>query len=437
MGFGLQKYTYFFDVPKKVYFCSVKVEQQTASSGFVKPLEYSASDDFVILEELPSYGYNSLYRAKRGGRFYILKGLREEHRADPLFFSLLQKEYDLTIGLDHPCIVRLFSIEEVPDVGPCIVMENIDGVTLDKWLESNPAAAMRKRIVLQLLDAMQYYHTHGVVHRDLKPQNIFVTNVLGNKKDSVGVKLIDFGLGDSDEYADFKEPAGTEGYAAPEQWNGDTVDARADIYSFGVILREIFPHRYRSVARRCTAKEPDRRYLSANAVTKAIKGKLWRNVVIIGLIGLISLVGLIGLVGHNKPTPEGILQATETYRLRAELISSQAEAAFVPDSLSCDEEAQQLLAIYTVRYLIAVYEIVGDHPEWSEIEHGAFEDEVSEIITPRINKLGEIIRDMRLPSNPLFFQSERFRILADRYATLEERHRNLLETFGEHNPKKL
>lgn len=416
----------------------MKVEQQTASSGFVKPLEYSASDDFVILEELPSSGCNSLYRAKRGGRLYILKGLREEHRADPLFLSLLQKEYDLTVGLDHPCIVRLFSIEEVPDVGPCIVMENIDGATLDKWLAGNPSAAMRKRVAMQLLDAMQYYHAHGVVHRDLKPQNIFVTNVSGGKTGGVGVKLIDFGLGDSDEYADFKEPAGTEGYAAPEQWNGAAVDARADIYSFGVILRQVFPHRYRSVARRCTAKEPDRRYPSANAVARAVKRKLWRNVAAVGLVALVSLAGPIALAGHNnKPAPEGILQATETYRLRAGLISRQAEAALSPDSLGCDEEAQQLLAIYTVRYLIAVYEIVADHPEWSEIEHGAFEDEVSEIITPHINKLGAVVRDMRLPSNPLFFQSERFRILADRYAALEERHRNLLETFGEHNPKKM
>lgn len=415
-----------------MYFCSVKEEQQIDASGFLKPLEYKASDSFVILEELPSRGFNSLYRAKRGGRLYILKGLKEEHRADPMYMALLQKEYELTVGLDHPCIVRFYSMEEVEGVGPCIVMEHIEGETLDRWLESNPSAAQRRTVARFLLDAMQYYHSCGVIHRDLKPRNIFVTSLLTGEKRKVGLKIIDFGLADSSVYADFKEPAGTEGYAAPEQWNGDAVDARADIYSFGILLCQLFPHRYGAVARRCSANDPARRYASAYAVAKALRNSLiWH----VGMVAVLFFVGIVCFVWHSNPSPDDILKAIDTYRLRAELISRQAEAAFVPDSLSCEEEAQQQLAIYTVRYLSAVYEVIADHPEWGEIEHSAFEDEVSEIMTPHINRIGEQIRSMRLSSNPTFFQAERFRTLADRFAVLEDHHLSLRTTYGAHNPK--
>ena len=400
-------------------------------SGFVKPLEFNAQDDFVILGALPSGGYNSLYRAKRGGRLYVLKGLKEEHRADPLYLAMLQKEYDLMIGLDHPCIVRLYSMEEIPALGPCIVMEHVEGEPLDRWLAGKPTASRRRQVVLQLLDAMDYYHARGIVHRDLKPSNILV-GAEGQ------VKLIDFGLGASREWADLKEPAGTGGYGAPEQWQeGNAVDQRADIHAFGVLLRQLFPRRYRSVAQRCTAADPDRRYPTAQAVARAIKRRRHWMIGIVGLMGLMGILSAFHLplsTLHAHPTPESILQATETYSLRADIIDRQAEATFVADSLCCHEEAQTQLSLYTVRYLCAVYEVLADYPQWSVAERDAFEAEASQLMAARINRLGEKAKALCLPPDPAYYRTDRYRVLADRYAALADRRHSLAQTYDDRTP---
>ena len=362
-----------------------------------------------------------------GGRFFVLKGLKEEHRADPLYATMLQKEYDLMMGLDHPNIVRLYSLEEVPTLGPCIVMEHVDGATLDGWLASRPKAALRRNVARQLLDAMQYCHAHGIVHRDLKPSNILVAA-------DATVRLIDFGLADSRDYADLKEPAGTDGYAAPEQWQAGVV-VDADIYAFGVLLRRLFPRRYRGVARRCSAADPARRYASAQAVARALRRRATFSYILPIAIFIAILAAAVALsTASPRPTPESILQAAETYRLRAGIIDREADATFCTDSLCCHEEAQTQLSLYAVRYICTVYEVMAAYPQWSVAEREAFEAEAAKLMEPRLNRLGEKVEALRLPPDPAYFRTDRYRHLADRYAALADRRHRLAQTYDDRTP---
>ena len=90
----------------------------------------------------------------------------------------------------------------------------------------------------------------------------------------------DFGLSDADDYALLKQPAGTQKYMAPEQQTpGVKIDGRADIYAFGLLLKEIFPHRYRCIASKCTRADRERRYSDVEAVKKAFdRRSLWHRI---------------------------------------------------------------------------------------------------------------------------------------------------------------
>ena len=215
----------------------MKLNERTETSGYIDDIEpdYVLSDRFEIECELPSEGYNRLFKAVRYGKYFVLKGLKEKYRDNNLYRGLIIKEFDILVSLNHPNIVRCYGIEEVEDLGLCIIMEYVDGVTLDRFLETKPSSAQRRKVVKQMLNAMDYYHELQLVHRDLKPSNILITNNAHN------VRIIDFGLADTDYYAVFKEPAFTRQYASPEQLNGEKLDCRSDIYSFGKVLAKIFP----------------------------------------------------------------------------------------------------------------------------------------------------------------------------------------------------
>ena len=250
----------------------MKNEEPSSTSGQVNPLEFNTKKDFSDYMEMPSRGYCQLFRAQRYGKWYVLKGLKPQYQANPLYVTMMEKEFDAAIRMNHPHIIHTIGIEKDAVAGLCIVMEYADGRTLSDFLKEHPSAELRKKVMFQLLDAMRYYHALQIVHRDLKPSNILVTRNGNN------VKLIDFGLADADDYTLLKEPAYTKGYAAPEQMiPGTPVDCRTDIYAFGVILRQLFPHRYRRIARRCTQPDPDNRYRDVEQLLTAFRHSRLKN----------------------------------------------------------------------------------------------------------------------------------------------------------------
>lgn len=239
-----------------------------STSGIINGQFLSEDDTKSVYENVSSCGFNQLMKVKRQGRLFMLKGLVVEYRHQAVYLELLKKEYELMVQLDHPNIAKAFAKEMNPELGPCIVMEYIDGVTLDAFLSSKPSVAARKKVVEQFVDALSYVHSKQIIHRDLKPSNILIT------RNGYNVKIIDFGLSDADDYAILKQPAGTMKYAAPEQLQqGIKLDSRADIYAFGLILREIFPHRYCHIAKKCSQKDREKRFANIEAVKKAFSRK--------------------------------------------------------------------------------------------------------------------------------------------------------------------
>ena len=216
------------------------------TSGFVKPDSIIQTAQFTDFSTVPTNGYSLLIRAKRHGRWWMLKGLKEQYRHDAVYQVLLQKEYEITSQLQHPMVVSVSSLEDVEGLGPCIVMEWIKGQTLREWLaEGHHTKKQRRHVADMLIEALAYVHSRQTQHRDLKPSNIMLTH------DGLHLKLIDFGLSDTDSHAILKAPAGTEGYMAPE--------GPSDIYSLGCVLRELrIGGASAIVIRKCCAPLPQR-----------------------------------------------------------------------------------------------------------------------------------------------------------------------------------
>ena len=237
--------------------------------------------DFELLELLGVGGMGAVYRARDGrhARDVAIKVLSKELASDPAFAERFDREGRALGQLDHPNIVRVFGSGHC---GPWlyIVMEYVDGVDLRRWMDLggfSPDAALE--LLKPLCSALRHAHERGIVHRDIKPQNILIDQ-------DGSVKLADFGLAKVADESDWgltrtNQGLGTLHYMAPEQLEGaNAVDHRADIFSLGVVVYEMLtgelPHgrferpsvkapNLRGVDRvvlRSMDRNPDRRYQS-------------------------------------------------------------------------------------------------------------------------------------------------------------------------------
>lgn len=293
-----------------------------STSGFVPSSEYAVSGRFSGHSELPSRGYCRLFKAQRNGQWFTLKTLKPEVANKPVYQGMLEKEFNLMMQLNHPNVVRVYSREEVPGVGLGIVMEYVDGRTLEEFLTENPTRNVRESVAWQLLDAIGYCHGKQIIHRDLKPSNVMIT-YNGNR-----VKLIDFGLSDSDRYAVLKEPAFTKAYAAPEQLSGGKVDNRTDLYAFGLILKQLIPNRYGRVVRKCLQPRKEKRYSLAEEVAEAMAScRKWRRVMPWGMaaMAVIAVLSVFSLLHFSKG------ETTEPMQPSVESPSSVRDTVFLAE----------------------------------------------------------------------------------------------------------
>ena len=197
----------------------------------------SLESGFTHLKEhyVSKTGHTRLFSATKYGKRYMLKCLKEDFLFTPIYHQALAKEFEIGLQMEHPHICRTIGMENLPKLGPTIIMEYIDGEDLQELLDKGLVSKdLAKKITSQLLDALEYLHNKQVIHRDLKPSNIMITHNGHN------MKLIDFSLSDSDAFCILKSPAGTYGYIAPEQLQeGAYPDIRADIYSLGKVIGDM------------------------------------------------------------------------------------------------------------------------------------------------------------------------------------------------------
>jgi serine/threonine protein kinase len=198
--------------------------------------------NYRIIDYIGSGGFGSVFKAEditTPGRLVAIKELHRKHTRSSVIKQRFFQEALAMARLDHPNLPRLFTFGE--DNGSYyLVMEFLSGSQLSEELHGGPIASQRAAFILaQVMDAVSYAHRNGVIHRDLKPDNIMLMDEAG----SLRVKVLDFGIArmvGGENLTIAGEGFGTPPYMSPERIAGSIdIDQRTDIYSLGIILYEM------------------------------------------------------------------------------------------------------------------------------------------------------------------------------------------------------
>lgn len=193
-------------------------------------------DRYEILEKIGEGGMAVVYKAfcHRLSRFVAVKIMREEMAADEEFKRRFCAESHAIAMLSHPNIVAVYDVSHSDDV-EYIVMELVDGITLKQYMDKRGAISWKEALhfTKQITKALAHAHSRGIIHRDIKPQNIMLL------KDGT-IKVADFGIAAlENEMQESGQAVGSIHYIAPEQARGENPDARSDIYSLGIVMYEM------------------------------------------------------------------------------------------------------------------------------------------------------------------------------------------------------
>ena len=273
------------------------------TSGFTESIDKEMAADpmpeekgFGNIKEcyVSNSGPTRLFAATRYGKRYMLKCLKEDFLLTPIYQQAIVKEFEIGLQLEHPYICRTFAMERFAGMGYTIVMEQVDGDTLQTLIdEKRLSSEIAFRIVSQMMDALDYMHSKQIIHRDIKPANIMVTHMGKN------VKIIDFGLSDSDLFGVLKMPAGTYRYLAPEQLlEGAVAEPKADIYSLGMVMEDMAKatgsKKLLRMSRICTVKDASQRPDSIEALRTCF-AKSKRDIRIVSFL-IVLVAALVSIV---------------------------------------------------------------------------------------------------------------------------------------------
>ena len=196
---------------------------------------------YEILERIGTGGMAIVYKAKchRLNRLVAVKILKSDLAQDEDFRRRFNAESQAVAQLSHPNIVSVYDVSKGGDI-EYIVMELIDGITLKQYMEKRGQLNWRESLhfITQIMRGLSHAHSRGIVHRDIKPQNVMVLR-------DGSVKVADFGIACLENAAQTltQEALGSVHFISPEQARGDRTDARGDIYSAGVVLYEMLTGR--------------------------------------------------------------------------------------------------------------------------------------------------------------------------------------------------
>jgi len=219
-------------------------DARAVASGVSALVEGLLGGDYLVERRIGAGGMGTVYEAShaRLPRRFAVKVLVDKLRADPQAVARLRREAEITSRLSHPHIVQVLDFNTTDQGIPFVVMELLEGESLAAFLRREkliPSVEMLVAILHQATSALGAAHEQGVVHRDLKPNNLFLCRTDDGR---LHLKVMDFGIskvmGSTTELTRDSSVLGSPGYMSPEQATGESseVDARADVFSMGAII---------------------------------------------------------------------------------------------------------------------------------------------------------------------------------------------------------
>lgn len=259
---------------------------------------------YEVVGKIGSGGMANVYKAKdhKLNRFVAMKVLKQEFREDTTFINKFKTEAQSAAGLTHPNIVNVFDVGEDDGIH-YIVMELVEGITLKDYISKKGKLSVKEAtsIAIQVSMGLEAAHSHGIIHRDVKPQNIIIST-------DGKVKVTDFGIARAASSNTISSNVmGSVHYSSPEQVRGGYSDEKSDIYSLGITLYEMItgkvpfegettvaiaikhlqdemvpptvytpdlPHSLELIILKCTQKSVDKRYASMSEVIADLKHSL-------------------------------------------------------------------------------------------------------------------------------------------------------------------
>lgn len=278
------------------------MDTNSFTSGPIRPLSSQelGVNHLTDYELLSDSGHNLVYRAQMGGKWVVLKAAKPDEGEQTRNRLLLEREFEIMHRLDSIYVVQTIAMVNDPQLGCSILMEYVHGRSLDKFVAGNPTSTERRRVADELMEALIFLHDRQIVHGDLKPSNILITDS-GNH-----VRLIDFGFSDNEAFI-AKNIGTSPSISSPEQLPTNVLKPERDIYALGKMLALLFPHSLKPVIRRCLASDRSR-YISVRQVRAALH-RYWRMRWLMPWI--LAITTIIAFVIVFLPNPTETAQISE------------------------------------------------------------------------------------------------------------------------------